>query len=106
MILKISRFISDRFSSSFNAVFSRMMLLTAVTASATYFYIFLSCDKQVIFGRPLCLFLVAVGDSVFWGVRCGFSVVFCGDIEISNMQSELMCFQVISDPRFSFFKQL
>ena len=38
MILKISHFISDRFSSSFNAVFSRMML-AAVMASATYFCI-------------------------------------------------------------------
>ena len=76
MILKISRFISDRFSSSFNAVISRMMLLAAVTASATYFYIFLSCDKQVIFGRPLCLFLVAVGDSVFGGSDAVFQLCF------------------------------
>ena len=27
----------------------------------------MSCDKQVIFGRPLCLFLVAAGDSVLGG---------------------------------------
>ena len=58
-----------------------MMLAAAVTASFMFFLHFLSCDKQVIFGRPLCLFLVAVGDSVFW-VRCGFQLCFCGGIDL------------------------